>query len=89
VISGFMARSDNLAQLTRCAWPWMVWVPRTVSRLLTSAFVVAQARRLRLWGSKNRPELLTCGDPPLQPSSMIANVSLRLLYLIFNRLLSW
>jgi len=39
-----------------------------------------------LWGSRSRPVPVTCGDR--QPG-MIAEVSLRLLYLIFSRLLSW
>ena len=39
-----------------------------------------------LWGSRSRPERVTCRDR--QPG-MIADVSLRLLYLIFSRLLSW
>ena len=39
-----------------------------------------------LWGSRSRPEPVTCGDR--QPG-MIAEVSLRLLYLIFSQLLSW
>ena len=42
-----------------------------------------------LWGSISRPELLTCGDPPSPAIEHDRNVSLRLLYLIFNRLLSW
>ena len=39
-----------------------------------------------LWGSRSRPGRVTCRDR--QPG-MIAAVSLRLLYLIFSRLLSW
>src|SRR5215218_8153833 len=39
----------------------------------------------RVWGSRSRPEPVACGD--LQPR-MIADVSLRLLYLILNWLLS-
>jgi putative transposase len=39
-----------------------------------------------LWGSRSRPEPVTSGDR--QPG-MIAEVSLRLLYLIFSQLLSW
>ena len=39
-----------------------------------------------LWGSRSQPEPVTCGDR--QPG-MIADVSLRLLYLIVSRLLSW
>jgi hypothetical protein len=42
-----------------------------------------------LWGSKSRPELLTCGDPPSPAIEHDRNVSLCPLYLIFNRLLSW
>jgi hypothetical protein len=49
-----------------------------------------------LWGSRSRPELVTCGDHPgrarrgvHQRRGMIVNVSLRLLYLIFDRLLDW
>ena len=42
--------------------------------------------RYDLWGSRSQPEPVTCGDR--QPG-MIADVSLRLLYLIFSRLLSW
>ena len=41
---------------------------------------------ITLWGSRSRPEPVTCGDR--QPG-MIADVSLRPLYLIFSRLLSW
>jgi hypothetical protein len=53
--------------------PRGVWVPRTVSRLLTSAFVVAQARRppaiadqhdRSLWPSDS-----PCGLPETAPSS--------------------
>ena len=39
-----------------------------------------------VWGSRSRPEPLTCSD---RQHCMIATVSLRLLYLIFNQLLSW
>jgi hypothetical protein len=39
-----------------------------------------------VWGSRSRPEPLTCGD---QQPGTIAYVSLRLLYLIFSRLPSW
>jgi hypothetical protein len=39
-----------------------------------------------VWGSRSPPEPVTCGD---QQPGMIADVSLRLLYLIFSRLLSW
>ena len=39
-----------------------------------------------VWGSRSRPGRVTCMDR--QPG-MIANVSLRLLYLIFSRLLGW
>jgi hypothetical protein len=39
-----------------------------------------------LWGSRSRPEHVTCRD---RPPCMIADVSLRLLYLIFSQLLSW
>jgi hypothetical protein len=40
----------------------------------------------RVWGSRSRPEPLTCGDRQL---GMLTDVSLRLLYLIFNQLLIW
>jgi hypothetical protein len=39
-----------------------------------------------LWGSIIRPKLVSCGD---RPPGMIAEVSLRLLYLIFSQLLNW
>jgi hypothetical protein len=42
-----------------------------------------------LWGSRTRPELVTCGDRSSQRQGMIVSVSLRLLYLIFDRLLGW
>jgi hypothetical protein len=48
------------------------------------------ARKLRntrdLWGSKSQPEPVTWGD---RRPGMIVDVSLCLLYLIFNHLLSW
>ena len=53
--------------------------------------VLWEDRRPRLhhnnpWGSRSRPGPVTSGD---QLQSMIAEVSLRLLYLIFSLLLSW
>lgn len=41
---------------------------------------------LRLWGSITRPKPVSCGD---RPPGVIAEVSLRLLYLIFSQLLTW
>ena len=43
----------------------------------------------RLWGSRSRPEPVTCEIRVLQWQAMIVDVSLRLLYLIFDRLLHW
>src|SRR6187397_2092922 len=47
---------------------------------------ICRAKNCSLWGSRSRPERVTCRDR--QPG-MIASVSLRLLYLIFSQLLSW
>jgi hypothetical protein len=41
-----------------------------------------------LWGSRRRPELVTCGDRVLSDGHD-RGVSLRLVYLIFDRLLHW
>ena len=41
---------------------------------------------LDLWGSRSQPELVTCGDR--LPARHDRDVSLRLLYLIFSRLLT-
>ena len=40
-------------------------------------------------GFPSQSELVTCGDCILQQPGMILPVSLRLLYLIFDRLLGW
>ena len=42
-----------------------------------------------LWGSRSRPELLTGSDRHCPVAGKIMGVSLRLLYLIFDRLLNW
>ena len=42
-----------------------------------------------LWGSRSRSEPVTCEIRALQWQAMIVDVSLRLLYLIFDRLLHW
>jgi hypothetical protein len=44
---------------------------------------------LDLWGSRSRPEPVTCEIRVLHWQAMIVDVSLRLLYLIFDRLLHW
>ena len=62
-----------------------VWVPRTVSPPLISEFVACRVPK-PCGGSRSRPGPVTSGD--LQPG-MIADVSLRLLYLIISLLLSW
>ena len=75
--------------------PRMTWTDRAVIAVLTR---LLPARRLglpvtlatvlrwhRLWGSRSRSEPVTCGDR--QPG-IIADVSLRLLYLIFACLVS-
>jgi hypothetical protein len=50
---------------------------------------VAALGRPNLWGSRSRPEPVTCEIRALQWQAMIVDVSLRLLYLIFDRLLHW
>ena len=42
-----------------------------------------------LRGARSRPESVTWGDRPWPPAGMITDVSLRLLYLTFSRLLNW
>jgi hypothetical protein len=42
-----------------------------------------------LRGSRRRPEPVTCEIGVLQRQAMIVDVSLRLLYLIFDRILHW
>jgi hypothetical protein len=59
---------------------------RRVLQQLDPDALDAALRSWTLWGSRSRPGLVTSGD--LQPG-MIAEVSLRLLYLIFSLLLSW
>jgi hypothetical protein len=51
---------------------------------------VASARsiRCRLWGSRRRPKLVTCADRSPSDGQDLT-VSLRLAYLIFDRLLDW
>jgi hypothetical protein len=46
-------------------------------------------RGYTLWGSRSRPELLTGSDRPRPVTGQDHGVSLRLLYLIFDRLLNW
>jgi hypothetical protein len=43
----------------------------------------------RVWGSRSRPGLLTGGDRPRPVAGKIMDVSLRLLYLILDRIFSW
>jgi hypothetical protein len=59
--------------MTTAGQAWCLWVPRTVSRLLTSAFMVTQARR--------PPAIADQHDWSLWPS--------RLAYLMLRRVLSW
>jgi hypothetical protein len=42
-----------------------------------------------VWGSRSRPDFVTCGDRHCQRPGTIMAVSLRLRYLIFARLLRW
>jgi hypothetical protein len=42
-----------------------------------------------LWGSRSRPEPVTCGNGYSNASGMVTDVSLRLVYLILIGLLGW
>jgi hypothetical protein len=41
-----------------------------------------------LWGSRSRPQPVTCSDPAYSSDGRDRKVSVRLLYLIFNSLLN-
>jgi hypothetical protein len=42
-----------------------------------------------VWGSRSRPEVVTCGDRRYPAARHDHGVSVRMLYLIFGQFLSW
>jgi hypothetical protein len=50
--------------------------------------MLADGVRERLWGSRSRPEPVTCGDSAFHIAGMITDVSMHLLYLISDLLLN-